>query len=72
MIHPEQADAAGMADGDRAILTTHLGHCHVGVRVTAEMAPGAVLAPQLLGSALEGLVPGSGPLDCRLEREAPG
>jgi NADH-quinone oxidoreductase subunit G len=69
-IHPQQATELGLVDGDRAVLTTHLGHCHVLVRVTANMAPDGVLLPHLLGSALEGLVPGGGPLDCRLGREA--
>lgn len=70
-IHPQQATALGLTDGGRAVLTTHLGHCHVVVRVTAHMASGSVIVPHLLGSALEGLVPGGGPLDCRLEREVP-
>lgn len=70
LIHPEQATALGLTDGERAVLTTHLGRCHVTARIAATMAPGTVLAPQLYGSALEGLVPGGGPLDCRLEREA--
>jgi NADH-quinone oxidoreductase subunit G len=70
LIHPQQAATIGLAEGDRSVLTTHLGHCHVTVRVSAAMAPGVVVVPQLLGSALEGLVPGGGPLDCRLEREA--
>jgi NADH-quinone oxidoreductase subunit G len=72
VIHPQQAAALHLADGNRAVLTTHLGHCHVTVRVSAAMAPGAVIVPQLLGSALEGLVPGGGPLDCRLEGEVSG
>jgi NADH-quinone oxidoreductase subunit G len=71
LIHPQQAAALNLADGDRALLTTHLGHCHVTVHTMAKMTPGTVLATHLVGSALEGLVPGSGPLDCRLEREMP-
>jgi NADH-quinone oxidoreductase subunit G len=70
MIHPQQAAALNLADGDQALLTTHLGHCHVTVHTMVKMTPGTVLATHLVGSALEGLVPGSGPLDCRLEREA--
>jgi len=70
LIHPQLAATLGLAEGDRSVLTTRLGHCQVTVRVSAAMAPGVVIVPQLLGSALEGLVTGGGPLDCRLEREA--
>jgi len=72
LLHPEQAAALGLNNGDHAILTSQFGHCRVLVKVTAAMAPGSVLVPQLLDSALEGLVPGSGPFDCRLVLEVPG
>jgi NADH-quinone oxidoreductase subunit G len=71
LLHPDQATALGLHDGDRARLTTHLGHCHVAIRVVAAMAPGTALAPHLPGSALDGLVPGSAPVACRLDREEP-
>ena len=67
-LHPEQAAALGLAAGDRARLTTHFGHCHVVIRVEAQMVNGLVLAPQLWGTALEGMVPGR-MLDCQLARE---
>jgi NADH-quinone oxidoreductase subunit G len=71
LIHPEQATALGLVDGERTVLTTRLGHCHVVVRVTARMAKGIVIAPQLLDSALEGLTPGCDPVDCQLGKEVP-
>jgi NADH-quinone oxidoreductase subunit G len=67
-LHPEYAAALGLAPGDRARLTTHFGHCHVEVRLSAQMVNGLVLAPQLWDTALEGLAPGS-MHDCRLEKE---
>ena len=68
-LHPEYAAALGLAAGDRARLTTHLGHCHVVIRVAEQTLNGLVLAPQLWDTALEGMLPGS-LLDCRLEKEA--
>ncbi len=67
-LHPESAAALGLAPGDRARLTTRFGHCHVEVRLSAQMVNGLVLAPQLWDTALEGLAPGS-MHDCRLEKE---
>ena len=69
MMHPEWAAELGLAAGDRARLTTHFGHCHVLIRTDEKMVRGLVLCPQLWGTALEGMVPGS-TLDCRLEKEA--
>ncbi|MGK2953316.1 MAG: molybdopterin-dependent oxidoreductase, partial [Thiobacillus sp.] len=67
-LHPELAGSLGLADGDRARLTTHLGQCHVVIRVSAQMLNGLVLAPQLWDTALEAILPGNR-LDCRLEKE---
>jgi NADH-quinone oxidoreductase subunit G len=67
-LHPEHADALGLAVGDRAQLSTHLGQCHVEIRLSAQMLNGVVLAPQLWETALEGMLPGSR-FDCRLEKE---
>jgi NADH-quinone oxidoreductase subunit G len=67
-LHPEQAEALGLAAGDRALLTTRFGHCHVVIRIVEQMVNGLVMAPQLWDTALEGMVPGS-MFDCRLEKE---
>ncbi len=67
-LHPEQAKELGLNAGDRARLITHLGHCHVVVKIDEMMVSGQVMAPQLMNTALEGMLPGS-VLDCRLERE---
>jgi NADH-quinone oxidoreductase subunit G len=68
-LHPEQAEVLGLAAGDRARLTTHFGHCHVMIRVNEKVLNGLVLVPQLWGTALEGMGPGS-ILDGQLEKEA--
>jgi len=67
-LHPEQAEELGLMAGDRARMTTHFGHCHVVIRIEAQMVNGLVLVPQLWDSALEGMVPGR-ILDCQLEKE---
>jgi NADH-quinone oxidoreductase subunit G len=67
-LHPEHADALGLAAGDRARLTTRSGHCQVVIRLAAQMMNGLVLTPQLWDTALEGMRPGS-LLNCRLEKE---
>lgn len=69
IVHPEQATALGLVEGDRARLTTLFGHCHVAVSIDEKVKKDLVLAPQLWGTALEGMVPGR-MLDCRLEKEA--
>jgi NADH-quinone oxidoreductase subunit G len=68
-LHPRHAEELGLAEGDRARLTTRFGHCHVVIRVAEQMLNGLVLAPQLWDTALEVMLPGS-VLDCRLEKEA--
>ncbi|MDH3997718.1 MAG: NADH-quinone oxidoreductase subunit NuoG [Desulfuromonadales bacterium] len=65
-LHPQQAQSLNLEDGERAVLTTHLGHCPVSVKIDQRVAPGQAQAPQLFGAALEALTPGS-LLDCRLE-----
>ncbi len=69
LLHPDLADRLGLAEGDRARLTTHFGHCTVVVQVKPGMVEDQVLAPQLWNTALEGMVPGSS-CECRLDREA--
>jgi NADH-quinone oxidoreductase subunit G len=68
-LHPDQAKELALQDGDQARLTTHLGHCHVTICLDERMSAGLVLAPHLWESALDGLMPGGGLLDCRLDRE---
>jgi len=68
LLHPGLAETLGLADGDRARLTTHFGHCRVVVRVVSHMVPDLVLVPQLWDTALEGMAPGSR-CECRLEKE---
>ncbi|MGW8312669.1 MAG: NADH-quinone oxidoreductase subunit NuoG [Desulfuromonadales bacterium] len=70
-LHPESASEVGLADGDRARLTTRFGHCHVMVHVERRVVKGLVLVPQLWDTALEGMVPGS-MHSCRLEKEVQG
>ena len=68
LLHPALADRLGLAEGDRARLTTHFGHCTVAVHVNPGMVEDQVLVPQLWDTALEGMVPGSS-CECRLDRE---
>jgi NADH-quinone oxidoreductase subunit G len=68
ILHPELAAELKLEADERARLTTHFGHCHVVIRTSEKMQKGLVLVPQLWGTALEGMAPGS-VLDCRLEKE---
>ena len=68
VLHPVLAGRLGLAEGDRARLTTHFGHCTVAVYINPGMVEDQVLAPQLWGTALEGMVPGSS-CECRLDKE---
>jgi len=68
ILHPALAARLGLAEGDRARLTTHFGHCTVVVHVEPGMVEDQVLAPQLWDTALEGMVPGSR-CECRLDKE---
>jgi NADH-quinone oxidoreductase subunit G len=68
LLHPLLAERLGLTNGARARLTTHFGHCTVTVRVDPRMVDDQVLAPQLWGTALEGMVPGSS-CECRLDAE---
>ncbi len=67
VLHAADGARLGLADGDPARLTTALGHLPVMVRLSERMASGLVIAPRLRGSALEVLVPGGPPLECRIE-----
>ena len=68
ILHPALAARLGLAEGDRARLTTHFGHCTVAVHVEPGMVEDQILAPQLWDTALEGMVPGSR-CECRLDKE---
>jgi len=68
LLHPVLAARLGLAEGDRARLTTRFGHCRVAVHLNPCMVESQVLAPQLWGTALEGMVPGSS-CECRLDKE---
>jgi anaerobic selenocysteine-containing dehydrogenase len=45
LIHPEDAAAAGLADGDAARVTSQAGSLTVPVEVSDEMRPGVVCLP---------------------------
>ena len=62
------ADRLGLTEGDRARLTTHFGHCTVVIQLNQKILEDQILAPQLWGTALEGMVPGSS-CECRLDKE---
>jgi NADH-quinone oxidoreductase subunit G len=44
-LHPDDAEKRGVTDGGRVRLTTAAGTAELAVRVTAEIAPGAVFVP---------------------------
>ncbi len=50
-VAPADAEAAGLTDGGRALLHSEHGRIEVAVRVTDEMAPGAVAVPHGWGHA---------------------
>ena len=68
LLHPLDAERLGLAEGDRARLVAERGRSLVLVRVTPDMAPGAVIVPRLRHTALEAFVPGAR-IDCTLEKE---
>lgn len=45
LVHPEDAERAGIADGETAILENHVHRARVPVRVSNEMRPGVVSLP---------------------------
>jgi len=68
LLHPRDAKRLGLADGDRAHLVAEQGRASVLVKLSSDMAPGAVIVPRLRHTALETFVPGSH-IDCILEKE---
>ncbi|MBW2519520.1 MAG: NADH-quinone oxidoreductase subunit NuoG [Deltaproteobacteria bacterium] len=67
-LHPSLAATLGLKHGERAILSTTLGRCHVRVQTSNDMAQELALTYQLLDSALEGMSPGT-IINCRLTGE---
>jgi len=68
LLHPRDAEALGLADGDRAHLVAERGRALVRVQVTSAMAAGAAIVPRLRHTALAAFVPGAR-IDCTLEKE---
>jgi NADH-quinone oxidoreductase subunit G len=68
LLHEDDGRRLGLAPGDRARLTTDLGHVEVAVRLSSRMAAGLAIVPRLRGSALEAFVPSGLPLACRVEK----
>jgi len=50
-IHPDDAAARGLADGDEAVVATAIGSCRALVEVTATTSPGVVSLPHGHGAA---------------------
>ena len=48
-VHPDDAAARGLRDGDRARISTASGSCDVPVQVTDTIAPGVVSLPHAYG-----------------------
>ena len=51
-LHPRDAAALGLREGDRAALRTPSGPVGLNVRCFADMAPGVVVIPRLRSAAL--------------------
>lgn len=45
LVHPQDAAAAGVEDGDRATLRSRAGHVSLEVQISEDVAPGAVCLP---------------------------
>jgi assimilatory nitrate reductase catalytic subunit len=70
-LHPEDADKRGLADGGRAIVTTDAGEAILDVRITGDIAPGAVFVPfNQPGLAANELLGGSFTTAVRIEPAA--
>jgi hypothetical protein len=54
LVHPDDAAARGIRDGDRASLRSRVGCVEVPVEVSDEMRPGVVSLPHGFGHAVEG------------------
>jgi anaerobic selenocysteine-containing dehydrogenase len=54
LMHPQDAQACGLKDGDRAHVRTHIGSIEVPVQVSDEMMVGVVSLPHGWGHNLEG------------------
>ncbi|HXV22324.1 MAG TPA: molybdopterin-dependent oxidoreductase, partial [Desulfuromonadales bacterium] len=69
LLHIADAAGLGLAEGERARLSTVLGHFAVTVRTSDRVARGVAILPRLRGTPVEVFVPGAGHLDCLLEKE---
>src|SRR5262249_17499192 len=54
LIHPEDAKQCGVADGERACVTSEAGTVEVAVEVSDEMMPGVVSLPHGWGHDVDG------------------
>ena len=55
LVHPDDADGIGLADGSVARVSTEIGSVEVPVEVSAEMMPGVVSLPHGWGHGLDGV-----------------
>ena len=69
LLHAEDAEAAGIGEGERVSLESSRGRVTAAVRLSRYMARGLAVVPRLRGTPLESLVPGGVPLPCRLQKE---
>jgi NADH-quinone oxidoreductase subunit G len=69
LLHVEDAQAAGIAEGDKVALLAAGGRATASARLSSGMARGVTILPRLRGTPLETFVPGGGPLPCRVEKE---
>jgi NADH-quinone oxidoreductase subunit G len=71
-LHPRDADAAGVRDGERVIVRTDAGEAEVAARVTDHVTPGAVFVPfNQPGLAANALLSGELVTGVSLEAVAP-
>ena len=55
MMHPDDADAAGVVAGELAEISSRVGSLHVPVEITEDMMPGVVSIPHGWGHDLDGV-----------------
>ena len=67
MLHPDDAQRAGLQDGDQAVLDTEEGSFRLPLFACADLAVGCALVEN--GSALAQLLPGTGVRFCGVSRE---
>jgi NADH-quinone oxidoreductase subunit G len=72
LLAPGDAAHLGVAEGERVRLVTATGTATAAVQLVPGTPPGLVMVPSLRGTPLEIFLPGSGIVDCRLEKEEGG